>query len=105
MKPRKPLRTRNVMRHAKNLLRAYGPPERRAWVKQQPCVVGPLLDDPCDGPPENAHTEVLGLGLKADYTTVIPTCRRHNGTARRLAPEVRAALAADTQRRWLAHSC
>lgn len=90
----------NRKRRATNLLRAYGPPERRAWVKHQPCVVGPLLNDPCEGPRENAHTEVLGKGIKAAYTTIIPTCRRHNATARRLAPDVRARLSAEIEARW-----
>lgn len=52
--------------------RAYGPPERRAWVKTLPCIV-------CgETPSDNAHIEGGGMGRKADADRIVPLCRRHH---------------------------
>ncbi len=50
-------------------LRIYGPPERREFVKSQPCVA-------CgkQGDSENAHIETGGMGRKADFDKIIPLC-------------------------------
>lgn len=48
--------------------RIYGPPGRREWVSQQPCVVSGQT--PC----ENAHTGGTsgGISRKSDYNTIVP---------------------------------
>ena len=49
-------------------LRKYGPPERRAWMKQRPCVI--CQRRPCD----SAHVKSGGTGRKDDYTRTVPMC-------------------------------
>lgn len=99
----------NRKRRAKERLRAYGPPARRAWVASLPCGVHPVWHGLCDaGPRDNAHIESGGAGRKADSDTVIPLCRRHHETLHRVGRvsfERRygvdlAALAAATELAW-----
>jgi hypothetical protein len=53
-------------------LRIYGPPERREWVKQQPCgacgIVGYSQNAHCPPPGES------GTGYKADSKWIAPLC-------------------------------
>lgn len=67
---RKRLNPVNRERRAAELLRTYGPPERRAWVRYQRCIVCGLRG--CD----NAHITTDGMGRKADHTRIVPLCRR-----------------------------
>ncbi len=62
----------NRRRRARELLRAYGTPERRAWMKTQPCIV--CGRTPCD----NAHVgkQGAGAGHRAGYDQIAPLCRR-----------------------------
>jgi hypothetical protein len=71
-KQRAPVKARNVKRHAAELLRTYGPPERREWVKAQPCIVSGYT--PCD----NAHIEGDGAGRKAGFDKIVPLTRKHH---------------------------
>lgn len=69
-----PPRRKNVKRRAKNLLRAHGPPERRAWMKTQPCVV-------CGRTPSDAaHITTGGMSRKADADQTVPLCSNFNGS-------------------------
>lgn len=111
----------NRARKAKNLLRAHGPAERRAWMKAQPCVV-------CGRTPSDAaHIRTGGTGRKSDADQTVPLCsnywgqmmlngsQRHTGHHRELdhGPGRRAgfeqrhnidltACAAQTEAKWLA---
>ena len=50
--------------------RVYGSKRRVEFVKHLVCSV-------CGATPcENAHTKSGGMGRKADYTTIIPLCRK-----------------------------
>jgi hypothetical protein len=59
-------RRRNPERAARNLERAYGPEERRAWVKSLPSVVSG------GGPCVNAHVKNGGMSRKADAEWIVP---------------------------------
>lgn len=64
------IKGKNPARRASELLRCYGPPERRAWLKAQPCLM-------CGGSPvDQAHVRGDGAGRKSDYTNLVPLCRR-----------------------------
>lgn len=65
-KPRKALPKTNPVRRAKNLLRAYGPKERREWISRQPCILGGA------GPIDPVHVKTGGTGYKADAKWVVP---------------------------------
>lgn len=65
-KARKPVKRRNVKRHAKNLLRANGPVERRQWIKGLPSIVSGK------GPCEAAHVRNGGTSRKADAKWTVP---------------------------------
>lgn len=79
--PRKAIKPKR--RKPSEMLRIYGPPERRAWIKQSPCFVCvsllPILRGSdhrwaCD----NAHTISGGKGRKADAKEIVPLCRAHH---------------------------
>lgn len=105
----KPPRAKNAQRSADAFVRNYHSEERVEWVSWQPCIVAG-----CDKPTENAHIEIDGAGLKADYTKIVPLCKGHHQTRRdslhNLGREAfegehlvdLAALALDTERCWRA---
>lgn len=99
------VKARNAKRYAKNWTRAYGSPERVAWVQSLPCVG-------CGGgPSENAHAISGGKSRKADADTVAPLCRGcHTAYDQHRepfdTPDARAlviAAAAETERAWQRH--
>lgn len=63
----KPPRKRNYKKWKRNQVRAYGPTERRQWVKDQPCCVSGRR-----APSENVHIKSGGTSRKADHEFVIP---------------------------------
>lgn len=69
------IRKRNPKRRQSELMRAYGPPARREWIRSLPCEV-----EPCDtgARVEQAHTKGGGAGRKADACWIIPLCRTHH---------------------------
>jgi hypothetical protein len=77
---RKKLKAVNPARRAKEFARTYGSKERCQWIAEQPCawcVLRGLVR--ISRPSDNAHSEGGGgMGRKADYTTVLPMCRRHH---------------------------
>lgn len=75
----------NPERAAEAFAYGYHSKERKAWVKQQPCVMCEMFGPPpaSMGPQlghcDNAHTgKKPGKGLKSHYTTVVPACRPHH---------------------------
>lgn len=54
--------------------RVYGSKRRVEFIKHLPCAV--CGKTPC----ENAHTKSGGMGRKADYTTIVPLCRKCHAT-------------------------
>lgn len=70
-------RPRNPKRKAREFARAYGSPERVAWIRAMSCLV-------CrDTPSENAHVTSGGMGRKADADTIVPLCARCHGELHR----------------------
>ena len=70
--PPRPIKPINRKRKAREWARAYGSPERVAWVASLPCLV-------CGyGPCENAHIKSGGAGRKADAALVINLCKLHH---------------------------
>jgi|SRR5882672_4020261 len=63
----------NAKRKAKELLRTFGPPERREWMKLMPCVA-----DCCPHKTENVHTKGGGGSRRADARFIVPMCRFHH---------------------------
>jgi hypothetical protein len=73
LRQKKRPRRRNPQRAAKNLARAYGPEERRAWVKSLPSVVSG------EGPCVNVHVKAGGTSYKADAEWIVPlTAAEHD---------------------------
>jgi hypothetical protein len=70
--PRRVVRVKavNAARRSSERARAYGSPERRAWVKALPCLVCISI------PSENAHVVTGGMGRKADAASIVPLCHR-----------------------------
>ena len=53
-----------------DFMRIYGSKVRVEFVKRLPCTA-------CNGgPSENAHIKSGGMGRKADYTDIIPLCKK-----------------------------
>jgi RNase P subunit RPR2 len=53
-----------------DFMRIYGSKTRVEFVKKLPCTA-------CNsGPCENAHIKSGGMGRKADYTDIIPLCKK-----------------------------
>jgi hypothetical protein len=77
---RKKIKATNPARRAKSFARTYGSKERCDWISSLPCawcVLRGLVR--ISRPSDNAHSEGGGgMGRKADYTTVLPMCRRHH---------------------------
>jgi hypothetical protein len=67
----------NSSRRQKERDRAYGPPERRAWVRSLPCCI-----KDCPNPSANVHVspenEPSGMGRKGDYCYIVPMCNFHH---------------------------
>jgi hypothetical protein len=107
---RKKLKAVNPARRAKEFARTYGSKERCQWIAEQPCawcVLRGLVR--ISRPSDNAHSEGGGgMGMKADYTTVVPLCRRHHEQYdQHRAPfdtlsarEAVKVLAAETKVKW-----
>lgn len=61
-----------MSRKAKDRERAYGGPDRIAWVQRLPCWV-------CGhGASQNAHVKTGGMGRKADARWIVPLCESHH---------------------------
>jgi hypothetical protein len=106
------LRRANAGRKAKNLDRAHGSPERRAWMKTQPCAICGRV------PSDAAHVKNGGGSRKADAALTVPLCsdgpgalghhaeydgRKHAGGKRTFEKKYGVdmlALAAATDARW-----
>ncbi len=106
----------NRKRKAKNTLRAFGPVERRKWMKTQLCVgcgrVQGFFTNIV-----SAHIETGGTGRKSDARLTIALCETITKTgchdAQHLwgwscikkldTPEKREAAAARTEAAWQAH--
>lgn len=73
----------NRKRRKKNSARAYGPKERREWVKTLHCRVAIKVFalggfSPCSGDIDQAHVGNGGMSRKADASWVFPCCNRHH---------------------------
>jgi hypothetical protein len=109
MKRRTPVRRVNAARKAKELLRAYGPSERRAWIASLPCLVARC---PFMLRRENAHVITGGTGRRADAKWIVPLCPFHHAELHRwghlsfcvyyFIPSL-SAEARTIDRRWQAH--
>lgn len=66
------VRHRNPKRQARETARAFGPPERRSWVKSLPSVASG------NGPCENAHTQGGGASRRADACWIVPLTRHEH---------------------------
>lgn len=100
----------NPERKAREFERTYLSKERVEFVKGLPCIVPHCRRRPSD----NAHITPDGMARKGHYTTIVPACRMHH-TRLDTHPDGREgfegemyvdleALAADTEKHWLAHS-
>lgn len=58
-----------------------------AFLRRQPCCVGPLMRDPCEGRTDPAHLRFTdrsvgrvnpGMGRKSDDRWCLPLCRKHH---------------------------
>lgn len=58
-----------------------------AFLRRQPCCVGPLIGDACDGRTDPAHIRFSdyragrlnpGVGRKSDDKWCLPVCRKHH---------------------------
>lgn len=65
----------NRKRRGKEWLRAYGSPERVAFVKSLPCIASPYV---CAGVIQNAHVRGGGASRKADADQIVPACELHH---------------------------
>jgi len=74
MKRTSQLRRCNRARRKREFPRAYGSPERVAFVRAQPCVVRGCARRPC----QNAHVESGGMGRKANADKIVPACQPHH---------------------------
>ena len=61
-----PVKRRNVKRHAAAMLRAFGPIERREWMRAQPSVVDGAT--PC----VSVHVKSGGKSRRADARYTVP---------------------------------
>lgn len=69
----------NRARKAKELLRTYGPAERRDWMTHFPCLT-------CGHPPKSEQSHLRsksGTGRKGDASQIVPMC----GDCHRLYPQ------------------
>lgn len=77
MKRRIPMKRVNPKRKREAFSRAYGSPQRVAWVKGHPCIVCGAI------PSENAHTRTGGASRKADACWIVPLCKKHHAELHR----------------------
>lgn len=106
---RGPLRSKK--RKAAETTRAHGSPEKRAWMKRQPCII-------CGRTPSDAaHLHSGGTGRKDNHERTVPLCSdsvgysghhtEYDGGKRSFVAKYGVdlpALAAHTQRRFEAES-
>lgn len=78
LKRKTPLRQVNRKRREKERERSYGPPGRREWVAQQPCIVWDCKNRPCENAHVNPEGHPSGMGRKGDYTQIVPMCHDHH---------------------------
>lgn len=78
--PRRKSRVRavNAKRRKQEHERAYGGPERLAFVKSLACIVAGRGEDRCFGPIDVAHVVGGGAGRKSDARFTVPLCRGHH---------------------------
>jgi hypothetical protein len=92
--------------------RIYGPPERRAWMTRQSCII-------CGARPSvSAHLRTGGVGRKGDAIETVPMCTDHHDeydgrkvaggrltflAKYRLTMEQLLTLARRTEERWQAY--
>lgn len=111
----KPPRKQNRKRRETNKQRAYGPSQRRAFVRGLPCSSCGI-----EGFSQNAHVVKIdgGMGFKGSYLGIAPLCgsRFQNPGCHNLYDEHRSdfdkrfpwyvpeVIAADTERKWV-ESC
>jgi hypothetical protein len=106
----KPVKKRNAKRRKSEFARCYHSAERVEFVKSLPCAVSGLAFN--GELRENAHIEGGGAGRKADYTKIIPLCRRCHQQLHSFGrkdfeqyhgcPDL-DQLAAETESRWLSY--
>lgn len=115
---RKPVKRRNRKRYSANWLRAYGSPERVAFVEKLACANCHLRASETSGwlTIANAHIENGGRSRKADAKRIIPLCEsiygngchqkqhQHGWSALEFlsTPDAREAWADHTERAWQA---
>lgn len=101
---RKSVTRRNVLRHTTEWVRAYGSPERVAFVAGLPSVVSG------HGPCENVHVRSGGTSRKADACWIVPMTKAEHHELHQLGARTFAkhydldllALAEETDRAWRA---
>lgn len=79
-----PPKKRNVTRKARELARAFGPPERRAWIASQPCIACVTRSTPQASRTENVHVIGGGAGRRADFAFIVPMCADHHAILHRI---------------------
>lgn len=107
----KPPRKRNVQRHKKEWLRAYGSQKRVKFVQSLPCLV-----DGCNRYPlarQCVHIKTGGTSRKADADKTVPLCYYHHMVVLHMIGVETfqeaygidlAEAAAETQKAWLLFS-
>ena len=65
------MRKRNVKRHTKEWLRAYGSEERATWIRSRGCV---NKHDQYFYTSQNVHVRTGGTRWKADAIWIVPMC-------------------------------
>ncbi len=112
----------NRKRKAANMKRAYGPVERREWVKRQACANCHTTRGIAYGTEVeivSAHIVTGGMSRKSEADKTVPLCERKDGRGchqiqhglnggwsallRLDTPEKREAAAATTEAAWQAH--
>jgi len=73
-----PLKAANPERRARETLRAYGPPERRAWVCSLPCSVPGCWATRSVQAHVNPEGRPSGMARKHDASQIIPLCGIHH---------------------------
>lgn len=107
-------RVKKRRRSKDEMLRIYGPAERREWVRSLHCVACALVHPALafgGGRCENAHTVTGGKGRKADYATIVPLCathhrwydEHHDWLGKPEVREVIKAAAAKVEAAWQSH--
>jgi hypothetical protein len=73
-------------------------PSFLAYLRRQPCCVGPILRDGCEGPTDPAHLRFTdrsvgrtnpGMGRKSDDRWCLPACRKHHEAQHRYGNEAK----------------